>query len=168
MHGAAGLHLGSGRMADLVRAFDWGSTPLGETADWPAELRSVVQQALESRFPQAIVWGAELTTIYNDAFRPILGNKPEALGRSFQQVWCEAWDEIGPIADRAFAGEATYIEDFPLVVARNSGQPEQAWFTFCYSPLRLSDGTIAGFLDTVIETTSSVRSRADMQCSMTN
>lgn len=41
------------------------------------------------------------------------------------------------------------------------GQPEQAWFTFCYSPLRLSDGTVAGFVDTVVETTATVRARAD-------
>jgi two-component sensor histidine kinase len=160
--GAAGLHLGSGRMAQLVRDHDWASTPLGPPADWPPELRTVVQQALESRFPKAIAWGAELTTIYNDAFRPILGDKPEALGRSFKDVWSEAWDDIGPIAKRAFEGEATFIENFPLIVDRNRGQPEQAWFTFCYSPLRLSDGTIAGMLDTVIETTSTMRARADM------
>jgi len=162
LNGAAGLHLGTGPMAQLIRDFDWASTPLGATASWPAELRAVVQQALESRFPKAIVWGAELTTIYNDAFRPMLGDKPEALGRSFRDIWSEAWSEIGPIAERALRGESTYVEDFPLIVDRSGGQPEQAWFTFCYSPLRLSDGTIAGFLDTVIETSSIVRGRADM------
>ena len=158
----AGLHLGNGAMAQLVRRFDWASTPLGAASGWPPELRSVVQQALESRFPKAIIWGPGLTTIYNDAFRPILGGKPEALGRSFQAIWSEVWSEIGPIAERALAGEATYVEDFPLVLDRNGGQAEKAWFTFCYSPLRLSDGTIAGMLDTVIETTSTVRARADM------
>jgi len=161
-NGAAGLHLGTGPMAQLIRDFDWASTPLGAPAGWPSELRAVVQQALESRFPKAIVWGADLTTIYNDAFRPILGNKPEALGRSFREIWSEAWNDIGPLAEHALAGESTYIEDFPLVIDRSRGQPEQAWFTFCYSPLRLSDGTISGFLDTVIETTSIVRARADM------
>jgi hypothetical protein len=43
--------------------------------------------------------------------------------------------EIGPIAGRALAGEATFIEDFPLTVERGGG-PEQAFFTFCYSPVR--------------------------------
>ncbi len=108
-----------------------------------------------------MVWGAGLTTIYNDAFQPILGKKPEALGRSFAEIWAEAWDEIGPIADRAFAGEATYIEDFPLVIDRY-GRPEEAWFTFCYSPLRTADGQVAGFLDTVVETTATVQARADL------
>ena len=148
-------------MASLTEKFDWSSTSLGPRADWPAELQSFVRHILESGFPAAIVWGKDLITIYNDAFRPILGKKPEALGRPFDEVWAEAWEEIGPIAGRAFAGNATYIEDFPLVIDR-MGKAEQAWFTFCYSPLRLSDGTVAGMMDTVIETTSAVRARADL------
>jgi two-component sensor histidine kinase len=153
---------GAGRMARLVREFDWASTSLGAAADWPAELKSAVGLILESRFPCAVVWGAELVTLYNDAFRPILGDKPEALGRPFSHVWAEVWDEIGPIAARAYAGEATYIEDFPLVVER-TGEPEPAWFTFCYSPLRLTCGTVAGMIDTVVETTETVRTRAALQ-----
>jgi two-component sensor histidine kinase len=153
--------LPSGIMAAKVDQFDWSSTPLGPRADWPAELQTFVRHILESGFPAAIVWGKGLVTIYNDAFRPILGDKPEALGRSFADVWAEAWEEIGPIADRAFAGQSTYIEDFPLVINRTS-ESEQAWFTFCYSPLRLGDQTVAGFMDTVVETTATVRSRTDL------
>ena len=69
--------------------------------------------------------------------------------------------EIGPIAKRAYNGEATYIDDFPLVVDR-FGKPEQAWFTFCYSPLRLSDGTVAGMMTAIVETTKTVRTRGDL------
>ena len=97
---------------------------------------------LDAPFAMALTWGPDLITIYNDAFRPILGDKPEALGRSFREVWAEAWDTIGPIAERALAGEATFIEDFPLIVERG-GAPEQAWFTFSYSPVRSADGRVA-------------------------
>ena len=151
----------AGGMAERVDAFDWSATALGPRAGWPPELETFVRNILESGFPAAIVWGKDLVTIYNDAFRPILGSKPEALGRSFAEVWAEAWDNIAPIADRAFAGSATYIEDFPLIINR-LGEPEQAWFTFCYSPLRLGDGTVGGMMDTVIETTATVRARADL------
>jgi two-component sensor histidine kinase len=149
-------------MAQMVREFDWAATPLGARDLWPTELKTAVSILLETRFPKAIIWGPELVTIYNDAFRPILGKKPEALGRSFAEIWSEAWDEIGPIAERAYGGEATFIEDYPLVIDR-SGRPEQAWFTFCYSPVRLADGTVAGMMDTVVETTATVRARADLQ-----
>ncbi|MEN0106152.1 MAG: ATP-binding protein, partial [Pseudomonas sp.] len=67
----------------------------------------------------------------------------------------EAWSEIGPIAEAAFAGRATYLEDFPLLIER-SGLPEQAYFTFCYSPIRDHSGQVVGILDTVTETTATV------------
>ncbi len=120
-----------------------------------------VRQILDSAFPKAIVWGAELTTIYNDGFVPILGNKQQCLGRSFADIWAEVWPDLTPIVDRAFAGTSTYIEDFPLLINRSGGM-EQAWFTFCYSPLRLADGSVAGMLDTVVETTAKVRTQADL------
>jgi two-component sensor histidine kinase/PAS domain-containing protein len=148
-------------MAKRVEDHDWSSTPLGPRASWSPELQTFVRHILESHFPAAIVWGKNLVTIYNDAFRTILGDKPEALGRSFAEVWAEAWSEIGPIANRALSGHATYVEDFPLLIDRK-GALEQAWFTFCYSPLRLGDGTVAGFMDTVIETSATVRARAGL------
>lgn len=148
-------------MRERVDTFDWDATPLGARADWPSELEVVVRQILDSRFPKAIVWGAGFTTIYNDAFVPILGDKHVALGRSFAEIWSENWSEIGPIAERAYAGEPTYIEDFPLVINR-TGQNEQTWFTFCYSPLRLADGSIMGMMDTVIETSDTVRAQASL------
>lgn len=158
---AFGLSIADGGMRARVDAFDWSRTPLGPRAQWPAELEFVVRQILDSHFPKAVIWGEHYTTIHNDAFLPILGAKPDALGRSFADVWSEAWDTIGPIADRAFAGTPTYIEDLPLRIDR-SGQEEQAWFTFCYSPLRLADGSVGGMLDTVIETTGKIRAQADL------
>ena len=148
----------NGIMAQQVRGFDWSSTPLGQIESWPPELRTAVAYVLENHFPTALIWRQGLVTIYNDAFRPILGNKPEALGRSFADVWSEAWSEISPIAERAFAGESTFIEDYPLQIDR-TGQAELAYFTFSYSPFRAADGTVLGFIDTVMETTDEVRSR---------
>lgn len=148
-------------MSARVRAFDWAATSLGPIESWRPELRSAVAHLLDSGFPGAIVWGPDRLTIYNDAFAPILGAKHDALGRPFDEIWAEAWDTIGPIADRAYAGEATFIENFPLVVNR-SGAPEMAFFTFCYAPLRLADGTVGGMMDTVVETTKTVILRSDL------
>ena len=144
-----------GAMAGRIRQYDWASTPLGPLAEWPDVLKTSVALMLASHFPQSIVWGEDLITLYNDAFVPILGSKPEALGRPFNEVWKEAWSEISAIADAAFAGEATYIENFPLMIER-SQQPERAYFTFCYSPIRDPHGAVVGMLDTVTETTATV------------
>jgi two-component sensor histidine kinase/PAS domain-containing protein len=142
-------------MRQRVDEFDWSATPLGARSQWPVSLRTVVDLALGSNFPQAIVWGPAMITIHNDAFLPILGDKPSALGRSFADVWEEAWDNIAPIAEKAYRGESTYIENFPLVIDRH-GFNETAYFTFCYSPIRGDDGSIAGMMDTVVETTTAV------------
>ena len=149
---------GGGEIGNTIRNLDWAKTSLGPIETWPVALKTTVSTILNSHFPAAIVWGADYTTIYNEAFRPILGNKPEAMGRPFSEIWHEAWDEIGSIADKAYAGEATFIEDFPLEVER-FGRKEQAYFTFCYSPLRDDDGKLAGLLDTVIETTPKVETQ---------
>lgn len=146
---------GSSEMAERVRRHDWSNTPLGPLEHWPDVLKTTVALCFASSFPQAIVWGPQLITLYNDAFVPILGNKPDALGRPFNEVWHEVWDDIRPIADTAFAGHATYIENFPLLIQRNEA-PEQAYFTFCYSPIRDAQGRVVGLLDTVTETTATV------------
>ena len=149
------LLIGGGRMGQAVREFDWSQTALGPIETWPVALKINAMAMLNSGFPQALIWGDSLVTLYNDAFAPILGAKLNCLGKAFSDIWKEAWSNIGPIADRAFAGEATYIEDYELTIDR-FGHPEQAYFTFCYSPLRDEFGNVRGFLDTVIETTEKV------------
>ncbi|WP_254285311.1 PAS domain-containing sensor histidine kinase [Pseudomonas sp. SBB6] len=142
-------------MSVKVRNHDWGSTALGPLHLWPASLRIAVDMLLASKFPGCLIWGPQMVTLYNDAFKPILGAKPEALGRGFDEVWSEAWDNIGALVFRTLSGEAIFIENFPLMINRN-GSMEQTYFTFCFSPIRDERGAVAGFLDTVIETTASV------------
>ena len=147
---------GDTEMAQRIRKFDWASTSLGPVEKWPAELKTAAAFVIDNRFPAALVWGPEYITIYNDGFRPILGDKPEALGRSFAEIWSEAWDELSPLVEQAFAGESTFIEDFELQIDR-TGEPEQAFFTFSFCPVRTADGAVRGMIDTVIETTVAVR-----------
>lgn len=147
--------LGRSRMADKIRAFDWSGNPLGPPEHWPPALKTALSIALASDFPMAIVWGRDLITFYNDAFTPILGKKPEALGRPFNEVWSEHWDKIETLAAAAFEGRSTFVEDFPLIVERQ-GYPEEAHFTLSYSPIRDESGQVVGMLDTVIETTAKV------------
>jgi two-component sensor histidine kinase len=122
---------------------------------WPQALKTALSLMLLSKFPKAITWGREHITFHNDAFKPILGDKPPAIGRPFSEVWAEVWPKLEPMIDRAFAGEPTFIENYALVINRQ-GYPEQAYFTFCYSPIRTESGEVGGMMDTVIETTEAV------------
>lgn len=158
MTDALHLFLGHGACGRAIRRFGWEASPLGPISGWSHSLRTMVGAILDSAFPQCLLWGPQHISIHNDAFLPILGNKPAAIGRPFHDVWAEAWPRIEPLVERAYAGEPTFIEDYPLIVERH-GRPEQTYFTFCYSPIRDDDGRIAGMLDTVIETTPKVQAQ---------
>jgi two-component sensor histidine kinase len=146
---------GGGRAADAIFAFDWSRSPLGSMDQWPQSLKTALSMMLSSSFPKAIVWGPQLITFHNDAFEPILGEKPPAIGRHFNEVWVEAWPDLKPMVDKAYAGEPTYVANFPLNIDRH-GYLEQAYFTFCYSPIRAEEGEVCGMMDTVVETTATV------------
>lgn len=153
---------GGGAAAQRIAEIDWAATSLGAIESWGPGLRTAVGMMLASHFPKAIVWGPNRVTLHNDAFRPILGDKPDAQGQPFDEVWQEAWRDIQPILARAFAGEAIFVEDFPLAIDR-FGYPEQGYFTFCYSPIRDETGAVAGIMDTVIETTGRVESQRRLE-----
>ena len=124
-------------MHDLVRKFDWSTTPLGAAETWPESLRTTVRILLTSRFPMWMAWGPELTFLYNDAYaRVTLGRKhPWALGKPAPEVWSEIWDDIGPLVARVMeTGEASWDEALFLILER-SGYPEETYHTFSYSPL---------------------------------
>lgn len=144
-------------MGRKVAELDWSATPLGPIEMWPPALCAMVGMVLRSGFAKCLCWGPEHIAIYNDAFVPILGDKGDCIGRAFSDIWAEAWVNIGPIANKAMMGQSTFIKDYPLEVARDAGNMEEAFFTFSYSPVVDERGTVCGFLDTVVETTERVR-----------
>jgi PAS domain S-box-containing protein len=148
---------GGGVMGALMRSHDWSASPLGQPETWPQSLRAVVSLLLNSKFPMFIAWGPELAFLYNDGYLPIFGAKhPRALGRPFAEVWSDIWADIGPLVDRALAGEATFHENLPLVMMRH-GFAEETWFTFSYSPVRDETGGIGGMFCACSETTGQVQ-----------
>src|SRR5690348_16630754 len=102
---------GGGEAGALMASIDWAATPLGPVSTWPQSLRSAVSICLLSRFPMVVWWGPELVFIYNDAYRPVLGDKEPTriMGQVGQQVWPEIWDVIGPMLGGVMtSAEATY------------------------------------------------------------
>src|SRR5271165_2783348 len=101
-------------LSALIRAKDWSKTLLGDADCWPPSLTLVVNLLLASGFPMAVRWGADFVMIYNDGYRPILGDKhPHALGLPFREVWLEVQAQLGPLHESILSGErsAFFAED---------------------------------------------------------
>jgi PAS domain S-box-containing protein len=138
-----------------LKTFDWGRTPLGPKELWPQSLLATYDIMMSSGFGMCATWGPEKTLLYNEAYAPFLGQRhPSALGQPLDEVWRDVWHEIGPLYDRAMAGETVRLENMRLVMTRN-GYPEDTYWTFSYSPLREGD-VIRGFLDVAVEMTEMV------------
>jgi two-component sensor histidine kinase/Arc/MetJ-type ribon-helix-helix transcriptional regulator len=151
---------GGGAMGALMREHDWSATPLGSPAAWSQPLKTLVALMLDSRQPMFIAWGPARVMLYNDAYVAILGQRhPAALGRTFAEVWFDVMDRVGPILDRAYAGESTHMDDIALNLHRN-GYAEEAHFAFSYTPVRDEAGHVAGMFCACTETTEQVRARA--------
>ncbi|MFN9473949.1 ATP-binding protein [Acidovorax sp.] len=148
----------TGEMAQAIATYEWATHPLGPPASWPASLRNAVVLLLECKLPMYLAWGPQLSQFYNDAYRPILGDKHNgALGTSAKLTWSEIWSTIGPMWDEVLAGNAIGFEDYKLTIQRY-GYPEDCYFSFSYSPVRDDAGRIAGVLVTFAETTQKVAS----------
>ena len=152
-------------MGELMRRYDWGKSAMGEPAQWPDALKSVVSLMLASRFPMFLLWGDNHLCLYNDGYIALLGKRhPRALGQPFQSTWPEIWPSIHPLIVSAYAGESLYFESLPLRIERNQFQ-EDTNFTFSYSPLRGADGAIKGMFCTCMETTEQLRAEAALRSS---
>lgn len=162
------LEAALGRGGDAGRAIaanDWGTTPIGPMASWPARLRAAVSTAIQCPFPMLVVWGPELTMLYNDAYRPVLGRtKHPAYGAPLRDVFLEGFDEHiawrmrYPLED----GVAYSSDDEVLPIDRDD-RLEESHFAFSYSPLDDDHGDVAGVLVACIETTAEVLDRRRLE-----
>lgn len=158
--GTAEFFPGDGEMATLMRETDWAATSLGPTEAWPQALKAAVRILLTSKFDMWLGWGDDVAFLYNDAYRPTLGNKhPRSLAMPTRQLWSEIWSDIEPLISQVYdKSEATWSEGLPLLLERN-GFPEETYHTFSYSPVFDDNGKVGGLLCAVVEETTRIIDR---------
>jgi PAS domain S-box-containing protein len=156
MDGTSGRVIGTGEMADLVRRYDWSSTPLGPIDAWSKELVAIVNLTLASSFPARAVWGPELILIYNDAYRAIPGPRhPAALGKPAREVYSESWQVVGPLLEQALAtGQTVFHEKLSVPLPSLDGTRD-AYLNYSFIPV-FEDGRVAGLFGSLHDVTSEV------------
>jgi PAS domain S-box-containing protein len=150
--------LGKGTMARLIAEKDWSATPLGPKAQWPEALQTVVRMILAAPVPMAVIWGPDLTLIYNDDYIEIAGGRhPSILGVSATAAFPEIADYNRRVMTAGLAGEATSVREQMLPLNRH-GYLENVWLDIDYIPIREAHGRPAGVLAIVNDVTTVVLS----------
>ena len=148
--------IGAGEMADLVRAYDWSTTPLGPIDSWSKELLTIVNLTLASSSPARTMWGRELILIYNDAYRPIPGPRhPFALGKSAREVYSESWNVVGPLLEQALDTGKTVFHEKLLVPLPSESGIRDAYLNYSFNPI-FESGKIAGLFGSLHDVTAEV------------
>jgi signal transduction histidine kinase len=151
---------GGGAAGELARSIDWSRTRLGAVDGWSPALRSAASLVLNNQSGMLLWWGPQFVQIYNDAYRPVLGDKhPRAMGQTFAECWPEVFEFLRPMAERPFlGGPASTSDDLPLLLNRKVPR-EEAHFRLAYSPVRdesVPETGVGGVLATVTEITEEV------------
>lgn len=149
---------GGGEAARLIASYDWESTPLGPIESWPQSLKTTVALTLRSPVPMVTLWGEDGVMIYNDAYSVIAGGRhPELLGSKVREGWPEVADFNDNMMKAVFErGETLSYQDQELTLFRN-GRAERVWMNLDYSQVVHEDGSPAGVIAIVVETTAKVR-----------
>ncbi|MGB3786585.1 MAG: PAS domain-containing protein [Phormidesmis sp.] len=143
-----------GELGALIRSHDWATTPLGPVKTWPQSLCTMVCVLLGSSQPMFILWGTELTLLYNDSYRSTLGlaRHPQALGAS----GLESWPFLAPVVAQVMSeGQAATISQLQQFIPYDSFQ-EERYYSFCCSPIYDELSQVGGVLVVCNQTTGQV------------
>ncbi|MDX2263399.1 MAG: PAS domain-containing protein [Hyphomicrobiales bacterium] len=147
---------GGGEMGARMRRHDWAASVLGAPEAWPCNLQTLVSLMLGSEQPMFVAWGPERIMLYNDGYAQLCGERhPAAMGSAFVEVWADIMHEVGPILDKAYAGQFTHMDDIAFWLTRGA-RLQEAHFSVSYTPVRDDRGAVAGVFCACAETTAKV------------
>jgi PAS domain S-box-containing protein len=147
---------GGGATGELIGAFDWRKTPLGEIGRWPQSLKTATALVLRSQVPIVMLWGEDGVMIYNDAYSIFAAQRhPRLLGSNVREGWPEVADFNDHVMKTCLAGDTLAYRDQELTLYR-SVLPEQVFMNLDYSPVLDESGEPAGVIAIVVETTAKV------------
>ena len=147
----------------LIARTDWSRTPLGAAGTWPQSLRTAVDIVIHSPMPMLLLWGPQLTQIYNNGFAMLAGSKhPHAFGQPAHLIWPELQDFTDPIYRAVLQGQVRTYSERRFTLQRE-GIESDFWLDLTYSPIRDENTQVAGILVTAIETNERRRIALELQ-----
>lgn len=149
----------------VARNIDWASTPLGSMESWSPEFRQIVNLCMNSPNPASVLWGDELTMIYNAGYATeIAGNKhPSMMGTGLSGPWAEIWDGMETIFTECVRTGAPFRCRGEMYLLHRNGFLEETYVSWSLTPLYGGTDRITGFYNAAFETTAQVLSQRWMQ-----
>jgi CheY-like chemotaxis protein len=134
----------SGPSVRSSSSYDWSATRLGDPGQWSWPLRTAADLVLNLPLPGLLVWGRELTVVFNDAYAALAGpGYGKAPGGNVPPVMPPPLAAASAELERAWNGEAALAQARILSFAgADAGSAHDLHFT----PLRTADGVVAGVL----------------------
>jgi len=110
-----------------------------------------------------LLWGPQLTQIYNNGFAMLAGSKhPHAFGQPAHLIWPELQDFTDPIYRAVLQGQVRTYSERRFTLQRG-GVESDFWLDLTYSPIRDENTQVAGILVTAIETNERRRIALELQ-----
>lgn len=140
-----------------------GSANKCDSQDRPASLKVAAELVRSVPFPALLLHGPRfVVAALNDAYRPLLGGRPDPLGRPLPEVWAEISGLLEPQLRRVMAGETLRFEAMQFELLHD-GEPREAWFDYALSPVRDETGAIAGILNIAVEQTARIQAEQTLR-----
>jgi len=134
-----------GRSAHSSSSYDWSASRLGDPQQWPQALRLAADVMFNTPLPLLLVWGRDMTVLFNDAYAalagPAYGRVP---GGSVPPVMPPPLAVAGDELQRAWRGEAAYVPDRNLMFAGSEGG--SGHYDLYFTPVRADGESVAGVL----------------------
>jgi CheY-like chemotaxis protein len=136
----------SGPSARSPSSFDWSATRLGDPGRWPLPLRMAADVLFNLPLPALLVWGRDMTVVFNDAYAALAGPGYGKLpGGNVPPVLPP------PLAVASAELERAWNGDPAVAAARSFGfagaaAATEASHDLHFTPLRSANGGVDGVL----------------------
>ncbi|KAI5251064.1 hypothetical protein E4T42_04636 [Aureobasidium subglaciale] len=141
----------------FIKNFDWSSTPIGPIKNWPGRLSSMVLSICTNPDPRIIVWGEQLSMIYNEPCARILAERhPYAMGKSCAEVHTEIWPQMSKLFQPALTEGKAIKSTKELSFQERNGVLEETYWNFIIFPIIGAEGYALGAIDSLVELTRHV------------
>jgi CheY-like chemotaxis protein len=138
----------TGLSAPSSSSFDWSASRLGNPGQWPWPLRNAADLLLNLPVPALLVWGRDMTVVFNDAYASLAGpGYGRVPGGNVPPVMPPPLAAAAAEFGRAWDGEPAIARARALSFAGgDAGSNAGAAHDLHFTPLRAQDGLVAGVL----------------------